>query len=38
LGADKRTRFSGVNDIVEATNILTDYLRKNNKRFLDFVP
>lgn len=33
-----RIRFDGVNDIVEATNLLTDYLRKNNKRFLDFVP
>jgi len=38
LGKDKVTKFSGVRDIVEATNILTDYLRKNNKRFLDFVP
>lgn len=31
------TRINDVKDIVEATNILTDYLRKNNKRFLDFV-
>jgi glycosyltransferase involved in cell wall biosynthesis len=38
LSKDKETRFSGVRDTVEATNILTDYLRKNNKRFLDFVP
>lgn len=38
LSKDRETRFSGVRDTVEATNILTDYLRKNNKRFLDFVP
>lgn len=31
------TRINDVKDIVEATNILTDYLRKNKKRFSDFV-
>jgi glycosyltransferase involved in cell wall biosynthesis len=31
------TKINDVKDIVEATNILTDYLRKNKKRFLDFV-
>ena len=33
----KVTRINDVKDIVEATNILTDYLRKNKKRFSDFV-
>lgn len=31
------TRINDVKDIVEATNIMTDYLRKNKKRFSDFV-
>jgi glycosyltransferase involved in cell wall biosynthesis len=31
------TRINDVKDIVEATNTLTDYLRKNKKRFSDFV-
>lgn len=31
------TRINDIKDIVEATNILTDYLRKNKKRFSDFV-
>lgn len=31
------TRINDVKDIVEATNELTDYLRKNKKRFLDVV-
>ena len=30
-------RINDVKDMVEATNILTDYLRKNKKRFSDFV-
>lgn len=34
---DTITRINDVKDIVEATNILTDYLRKNKKRFSDFV-
>ncbi|MBT9147867.1 MAG: hypothetical protein DDT32_01633 [Syntrophomonadaceae bacterium] len=31
------TGFNDVKDIAEATNIMTDYLRKNKKRFSDFV-
>ena len=31
------TKINDVKDIIEATNILTDYLRKNKKRFSDFV-
>ena len=31
------TRINDVKDIVEATNTMTDYLRKNKKRFSDFV-
>jgi glycosyltransferase involved in cell wall biosynthesis len=31
------TTINDVKDIVEATNTLTDYLRKNKKRFSDFV-
>jgi glycosyltransferase involved in cell wall biosynthesis len=31
------TTINNVKDIVEATNTLTDYLRKNKKRFSDFV-
>ena len=33
----KVTMINDVKDIVEATNTLTDYLRKNKKRFSDFV-
>ncbi|MBT9142987.1 MAG: GalNAc(5)-diNAcBac-PP-undecaprenol beta-1,3-glucosyltransferase [Dehalococcoidia bacterium] len=31
------TRINDVKDIAEATNIMTDHLRKTKKRFLDFV-
>ncbi len=37
LLGDKTVRVNNVKDIVEATNMLTDYLRKNKKRFSDFV-
>ncbi|MBT9138716.1 MAG: hypothetical protein DDT31_01291 [Syntrophomonadaceae bacterium] len=31
------TMFNDIKDIVEATNIMTDYLRKNKRQFSDFV-